>query len=111
MKTIKLTKRDLKLDLPALLRKVGLVSGNYTYPSDFYVSKNDAEELRKNLTEKAKKQKNPRIPRSQIAKAVAWEWFNFGPNSSLEDSIKDGYALLDFTNLEEAERKSKNKKD
>jgi hypothetical protein len=97
MKVIKLTKKDL-LSPSNLLLKADAVIGNQAYPQHVYVSKKDKEKMKKNLVALAKKQFKG-AKKNRIDMAVGMEMLNLGPNSSLEDVIKDGYALVDVNSI------------
>ncbi len=93
IKVIKLTKKDL-LTPSNLLLKTNAVIGNQAFPQHVYISKKDTKTMKKNLTNLAKKQFK-KAKKNHISMSVGMEMLNLGPNSLLEDVIKDGYALVD----------------
>lgn len=101
MKTIKLTKRTLRLHPADLLIKLGAVDleKKRAYPSHVYFSKEDYKELRVNLRKNAKKQ-YPGFRSRYIDSAVGMELLNYGPNQNLEEAIRPGYVLVDFDSIE-----------
>ena len=99
MKIIKLTKKDL-LSPSNLLIKADAIVGNQAYPQHVYLSKKDNNTIKNNLTILAKKQFKT-ATKNQIQMSVGMEMLNLGPNSSLEDAIKDGYALVDIKAIKE----------
>lgn len=96
MKTIKLTKKMLKMHPADLLIKLNLVNKEKTivYPQHVYFSKEDYKELRGNLMAYAKKQV-PFSTKRLLDCTVGVDLLNYGPNESLADAIKPGYAIID----------------
>lgn len=101
MKTVKLTKKMLKLHPADLLVKLGAVNKEKTesYPSNVYFSDKDSSALKKNLVTKAKKSM-PSASKKYVDYSVGMEWLNYGPNESLGNVLKPGYAVID-TNFSE----------
>jgi len=104
MKSIKLNKSLLKKHPADILVELGAVDKEKKqgYPGHLYFSAQDYKELRNNVTKLAKKER-PYAPSKSIQATVGWVLLDYGPNESLGDAIKPGYALID----EEAIKNSK----
>jgi hypothetical protein len=102
MKAVKLTKRMLKMHPADLLVKIGAVDKDkkQAYPGDVYFSREDYQELKKNLKESAKKESEFRPSTKRLAYIVSVELLNYGPNESLGDAIRPGWALVDEEAIE-----------
>ena len=101
MKTIKLTKKMLKMHPADLLIKLGAVDKEEknVFPSHVYFSKEDYKELRTNLKFLAKKSA-PNTSERLLNYSVNVDSLNYGPNQSLEKAIRPGYALIDEEAIE-----------
>lgn len=101
MKTIKLTKKMLKMHPADLLVKLGAVDKEQknAFPSHVYFSKEDYKELRTNLKFLAKKLA-PNSPKRFLNYSVNVDLLNYGPNQGLEEAIRPGYALIDEEAIE-----------
>jgi hypothetical protein len=95
MKTIKLTKKMLSMDPVDFLKKIGAVSDNRAFPQHVYVSKQDYKILENGVRKLAKKQYRG-CRKQYIDNVVGFEMLNYGPNQTLEDVLKPGYAIVDF---------------
>lgn len=93
-KTIKLSKKDLNSSLEDLLKKYNLVQGNTAFPEKLYLSKHDYEILYKNITKQFKKELKVG-GKSYIDYCVGVYFVNLGPNTSLQNVIKPGYAIIE----------------
>ena len=101
MKAIKLTKKMLGMcpaDLLVVLKATN-TNGRTGYPNHVYFSKDDYRILESNVKKKAKKQ-YPGATKNQIDCTIGFEMLNYGPNQTLEDAIKSGYALVDYESIE-----------
>jgi hypothetical protein len=94
MKIVKLTKKMLALDPVDLLKKLGACDSHTAFPNHVYFSKADYKTLKSNVRKLAKKQFMG-YSKKYIDNVVGFEMLNYGPNSSLEDAIKPGHALID----------------
>jgi hypothetical protein len=83
-----------------LLIKLGAVNleKKVAYPQYVYFSKEDYTSLRKNLKQLAKKSFNG--TNRAINYSVGVDLLNYGPNESLKDAIRPGYALVDEEAIE-----------
>ncbi len=101
MKTVRITKKMLKMHPADLLIKLGAVDKyqHNGFPSLVYFSKEDYKELRKNLKISAKKN-CPDTSERLINYSVGVDLLKYGPNETLADAIKSGYALIDEEALE-----------
>jgi hypothetical protein len=95
MKTIKLTKRLLRMHPLDLLVKLGAVDTEKkcSYPQHVYFSREDHRELKKNLKQYAKK-KMPNGNERLISYAVDTDLLCYGPSELLSDAIRPGFALV-----------------
>jgi hypothetical protein len=98
MTEIKIRKSWLR-DPTLLLKKLGAVKGNQAYPSDVYISARDYEFMRTSLRKVGKKQ---RLGGRRLDMAVEMELLNYGPNQSLKNAIRQGFALVDTKTIKEA---------
>ncbi len=96
MKVVKLNKKLLSLHPAIFLKKIGAINVEQTrvFPSDVYLSKKDYKSLEDTVRKMAKKEM-PGATKVYINKQVSWEMLGYGPNESLGDAIKDGFALID----------------
>lgn len=101
MKTVKLNKNMLALHPAKLLEKLGAINveQNRVYPNHIYLSKEDYKTLSTNLTKKAQKTLKG-YSKKYIDRSVSMELLNYGPNESLGDAIKKGFALIDLEGIE-----------
>ena len=101
MKTVKVTKNMLKMHPADLLVKLGAVDKEkkFSYPGYVFFSKEDYKELRENLRNRAKKE-FPHANKRGLDSVVGMELLNYGPNESLAEAIKPGYALVDEEGIE-----------
>lgn len=101
MKTIKLTQKMLKMHPADLLIKLGAVNleQKLAFPQDVYFSKEDYKKLTDNLKSQAKKS-NPHTPKRLLDYSVGVDMLNYGPNETLKDAIRPGYALVDFQSIQ-----------
>lgn len=94
MRIVKLIVSDFK-DLTEFYRKHNLIMDNRGFaqvrPGNVFISKEDAERFRRELYKKAKKEMNST---RSIEMAVGMEWLNLGPNETLSQGIRPGYALI-----------------
>jgi len=100
VKVIKLTNKQRNMEVTDLLKSVGLVDGSQAYPSQLYVSKNDAKRLYKKIEAMGRKQG---YTKKGLKNAVGMHWLNYGPNTSLELAIKDGYAIIEDIPFEDGD--------
>lgn len=100
MKMVKLTKNMLKCYPADLLVALGAVDNNntVTFPNHVYFSKEDYYELRSNVRKQAKKV-YPNATKMRIDGIVGMELLNYGPNESLAEAIRPGYALVDLEKI------------
>lgn len=96
MKQVKITKKMLKLHPADLLVELGMVDleKKRAYPERLYFSKEDYRTLRDNLKKYAKKKLNG-TPERVINYSVGMDLLNYGPNESLGDMIRPGWALIE----------------
>ena len=101
MKIVKLTKNMLKMHPADLLIKLGLVDKEkkFAYPQHVYFSKEDYKELSKNLKNLAKKS-CPNSSDRVINYSIGADLLNYGPNETLANAIRPGYALVDEEGFE-----------
>lgn len=78
----------VKLDAVSIDQKTG-------YPQHVYFSKEDYKTLRLNLKKYAKKVA-PHAPERLLNSSVGTDLLNYGPNTTLSNAIKPGYALVDY---------------
>ncbi len=100
MKTVKVTKKMLKLHPQDLLIKLGAanVEKRRAYPQHVYFSKADYKELRANVQKMAKKE-YPYSSKKGLDYAVGMTLLDLGPNETLAEAIKPGYAVVDFDSI------------
>lgn len=100
MKVVKVTKKMLKMHPADLLVQLGLVNKEkkLAFPERVYFSKEDYKELKQNLTNYAKKKLTSSSKRI-IDYSVGVDLLNYGPNESLADALKPGFALIDSEGL------------
>lgn len=98
---VKLTKRMLNTDPQDLLIKLGAVDlkAKIVFPSEVYFSKADYLTLTKQIKKLFLKQ-YPGLDSRRLASAVGMTLLSYGPNCSLQDAIKPGYALVDVDTIE-----------
>ena len=103
MKTVKLTKKMLTLYPGDLLESLGAVNveAKRAYPQHVYFSKKDYDELTKNVKRLAKKER-PDATDKFIANVVGYTMLDLGPNETLADALKPGFAVVDIESIEEA---------
>lgn len=96
MKVVKLKKTDLKKLPEELLRKFGLVNdkNKTANPSALYFSEADAKVLKQNLKNRYKKEMS-HASSKHIEYSAGVHWLNLGPNESLKEALKPGYAIVD----------------
>ena|ERR1035438_2053342 len=96
MKTVKITKNMLKMHPQDLLIKVGAanVAKKRAYPQHVYFSTEDYRKLRENVRKQARKE-YPHATKLGLDSVVGMELLNYGPNESLAEAIRPGYALVD----------------
>jgi hypothetical protein len=96
MKTVKLTKKMLKMHPADLLIRLGAVNleAKLAFPQHVYMAKEDYKKLTENLKTYAKKM-NPNSIKRIIDYSVGADMLNYGPNQTLEDAIRPGYVLID----------------
>ena len=101
MKTVKITKKMLKMHPQDLLVELGAVNleKKQAYPQHVYFSGVDYKQLRQNLNKSARKQ-YPWLLKKGLDRAVGMELLNYGPNESLAEAIKPGWALVDEEGIE-----------
>lgn len=101
MKTVKVTKNMLKMHPADLLVKLGAVDKEkkFAFPGCVYFSKEDYKELRKNLKNRALVE-FPHASTRGIASVVGMELLNYGPNETLAEALRPGYALVDEEGIE-----------
>lgn len=108
MKTVKLTRKLLKLTPAEICVKVGAadIKNRQTFPQHVYASKKDMEKIRLNLTRLAKRE-HPKAAKKFINGIVSYEMLQYAPNGSLEDAIKDGHLLVDEDSIEQLKNLNK----
>lgn len=96
MKVVKITKNMLKAHPADLLIALGAVDKNntHTFPNHVYFSKENYKELKNNIIKQTKKI-YPNTSKWFLDNAVETELLNYGPNESLAEAIRPGYALVD----------------
>lgn len=101
MKTVKITKKMLKMHPADLLVNLGAVDKEkrIAYPQHVYISKEDYKELRKNLKNLAKKS-CPGATDHVLTYSIGVDLLNYGPNETLAEAIRPGYALVDEETIE-----------
>lgn len=94
MRIVKLRVSDYK-NLEKFYERNNLITKSeyfsQTRPGDVYISKVDADKFKKGLKKTAKKQN---LQARSLEIAVAMYWLNLGPNESLSEGIRPGYALI-----------------
>jgi hypothetical protein len=98
MKMVKIKKSLLKKPMPDILRELGVVIDNQSYPSLVFMSEQDISIIKKSCRKEAKKQ-YPYAEKRRIDMVAGMEFLNYGPNSTLEKAIKPGYAIIDDQEL------------
>lgn len=94
-KTVKLNSNWLKKDPVEFLIAVGVAdveSGNAN-PDRVYVSKADYKKIEQNAR-RLLKQQYPYLSGRHMKYSLGMEMLNYGPNQSLQDAIREGYALV-----------------
>ena len=101
MKIVKITKKMLRMTPSDLLIKLGAVDKQklQAYPQHVYFSREDYKELRENINKQAKKE-FPGATKRGLDSVVGMELLNYGPNETLADAIRPGYALIDEVGIE-----------
>jgi len=96
MEVIKLTKKMLKMHPADLLIKLGAadLKKKVAYPQHVYFSREDYKELGNNLKAYAKKTA-PYTSSRIVNYSVGMDLLNFGPNETLKDAVRPGWALVD----------------
>jgi hypothetical protein len=107
MKTVKLTKKLLKLYPSDLLVALGAVDKEKkrVFPSEVYFSKEDLKKWSENVYRLAQKER-PGFTKKYVKGIVAMENLNYGPNESLKDAIRPGFALVDFDAIQKETNES-----
>jgi hypothetical protein len=105
MKKIKLNKKLLSKLPNDFLVSIGAADKEpkagrlQLYPELVFLSKEDAKKLKQNIAKAAKKQ-YPGMTKNYRDRVIGMEWLNFGPNESLSEAIKPGYALIDIETIQ-----------
>lgn len=96
MKIVKLNKKLLSMHPSDLLVKLGAVDTKKTLalPQHVYFSKVDYKKLESNLKKYVKKN-SAGYSIKMIDFSVGVEMLNYGPNQTLENVLKPGFALVD----------------
>lgn len=92
-KIVKLSKKDLNSSLEDLLKKYNLVMGTSAFPERLYLSKKDYNKLYNNIKKLFKKELKIG-GKSYINYSVDAYFTTLGPNTSLQNIIKPGYAII-----------------
>lgn len=102
MNPVKLNKNWLKLHPADVLTKLGATypERKQGFPSHVYFSREDSKTLKENLKKLANKS-FPGASKRLIANCVGMDWLNYGPNESLKDVVRPGYALIDNEAIEQ----------
>lgn len=91
IKTIKLKKSEYA-NLPALLKRVGLVRDNEAYPSNLFVSKPTYKRIKSAITAQFKKE-YPHTRQERLKVSVGMTLLNLGP-VVVDKGIELGYAVV-----------------
>lgn len=90
--------RFLNMSLEDFLQKVGAVQGNSSYPSQVYLSDEDAATLKRAQRRKFRAEK-PYLRKRYIDVANETYWLQYGPNTTLGKAVRPGYALIDVDSI------------
>ena len=88
---IKLKKSEYK-DMPALLKRAGLVKEQQAYPSNIFVSEKTYKLIKTAIATQLKKQ-YPYINREKLKLTAGMELLNLGP-VVIDKGIETGYAVI-----------------
>lgn len=91
LQTIKLKKSEYK-DMPALLKRAGLVKEQQAYPSNLFVSENTYKLIKAAIATQFKKQ-YPYVNQKKLKCSVGLELLNLGP-VVVDKGIETGYAVV-----------------
>jgi hypothetical protein len=108
MKTIKLNKKMLSLELEELLEKLGAVKKEIhkAFPEHVYLSKDDYKTLQRNVEKRLKKDYSD-YSKKHIKASTQYRLLEFGPNESLGNVLKKGYAVVDLDSIEKSTQELK----
>jgi len=91
IQTIKLKKSEYA-NLPALLKRAGLVKDNQAYPSNLFVSKQTYKRIKSAITAQFKKE-YPHTRQERLKVSVGMTLLNLGP-VVIDKGIEMGYAVV-----------------
>lgn len=91
IQTIKLKKSEYA-NLPALLKRAGLVKEQQAYPSNLFVSKKTYNTIKSAMMAQLRKQ-YPKASRKMLKMNVGLELLNLGP-VVIDKGIETGYAVV-----------------
>lgn len=91
IQTIKLKKSEYS-NMPALLKRAGLVKDNQAYPSNLFVSKKTYMAIKAAIMVQLRKQ-YPKASRKMLKMNVGLELLNLGP-VVVDKGIETGYAVV-----------------
>ena len=91
IQTIKLKKSEYR-DMPALLKRAGLVKDNQAYPSNIFVSEKTYAAIKAAMLTQLKKQ-YPYASQKKLKLTAGMELLNLGP-VVIDKGIETGYAII-----------------
>lgn len=89
----------LNCTLEDFLAKVGAAPDKIGYPSEVFISNEDAAVLKRNNRRKMRKE-HRYASKASIDKGIGLYWLQYGPSNLLGKAVRPGYALVDAKMIE-----------